>query len=240
MKSFSVILVVLSALLLSACERGLSQRDRDCIDLTGSVCGSRAISYGPTSPGTYQNHYGNPAYGSWSGGQYHFNDPFGAQAMATNSFLLGAGLGGLTAYALTKAAGRDSWERENPNGYTPRSREQKTYIDKGGKEISKTEFDKRKAQSRKDRVKAKAAKAKQAVAKKAAVAKQKAVKAKQAVVKNAKSATSKKCVPSSYNSYCGKGKKKTVDFTKKKSSSYSNSSSSRKSSSSHKSSSKRR
>lgn len=113
----------------------------------------RDIEYGPTGPGSYNNYYGNPQYGSWgSDGQYRFHDPYSYQASQTNSFLLGAGLGGLAAYALTKS----DWSRNNPNGWTTSQRDVKQPIDRDGKSISANEYKRRLEQSKNDQAKHKA------------------------------------------------------------------------------------
>lgn len=110
----------------------------------------RDMNYGPTPPGSYHNYYGNPQYGSWGNdGQYRFHDPYSQQASQTNSFLLGAGLGGLAAYALTK----NDWSRSNPKGWTDSVRDVKQPIGKDGKSISQAEYKKRMAQSKKDQAK---------------------------------------------------------------------------------------
>lgn len=113
----------------------------------------RDIEYGPTGPGSYNNYYGNPQYGSWgSDGQYRFHDPYSHQASQTNSFLLGAGLGGLAAYALTKS----DWSRSNPNGWTNSQRDVKQPIGRDGKSISADEYKRRLEQSKNDQAKHKA------------------------------------------------------------------------------------
>lgn len=106
------------------------------------------VVYGPSAPGMYTNYYGNPDYGYWGNdGMYMFNDPYSSYAQSTNSFLLGAGLGGLATYAMT----RDTWDNDHRDGWTETTRENKTYRGKNGKKISKAEFSKRKAQSKKDK-----------------------------------------------------------------------------------------
>ena len=174
MKKLLAAVLAVSLLALTGCERGLSEREKECYEMTGdSACVGKAYQqqprssgYGPVGPGTYQNHYGNPQHGYWDNGQYHFNNPNGQYASSTNAFLLGAGMGGLTAYLLTKNSNRSNWDQSNPGGYEKTVRTQKTYIGKGGKTISKAEFKKRKAQSQKDKAKNKAAKKKVANQKK--------------------------------------------------------------------------
>jgi len=158
-------LIVIAFLVgLVACDRGLTERERECMELTGDAQHCirssnyvrpmhQPVNYGPTSPGSYTNYYGSPEHGHWQGGQYHFHDPYGHAASSTNSFLLGAGIGGLAAYMLTKDSNRDSWTRNNPSGFTEKKYEVKKYIGKGGKEISQAEYDRRKAQSEKDKAK---------------------------------------------------------------------------------------
>lgn len=152
MKKF---ILVAALLALTACERGLTERERECMELTNdSSCirEVRATEYGPVAPGNYTNYYGSPDHGTWdSSGNYHFRDPNSSYATQTNAFLLGAGLGGLAAYALTKNANRSSWVTSNPNGYRPEVRTTTKYIGKGGREISRSEYDKRAAQSAKDK-----------------------------------------------------------------------------------------
>ena len=152
MKKF---ILVAALLALTACERGLTERERECMELTNDSSCIREVrdtEYGPVAPGNYTNYYGSPDHGTWdSSGNYHFRDPNSSYATQTNAFLLGAGLGGLAAYALTKNANRSSWVTSNPNGYRPEVRTTTKYIGKGGKEISRSEYDKRAAQSAKDK-----------------------------------------------------------------------------------------
>lgn len=151
-----LLLITVIVLILSACDRGLTERERECMELSGNAehCirsvnrqyAPRHDSYGPTE---HVNYYGHPEYGQWDNGQYRFNDPNSHYASSTNSFLLGAGVGGLAAYAMSKQGSRDSWKSKNPSGWT----ERKQYTSKNGKSISKKEFDKRKSQSLKDKAK---------------------------------------------------------------------------------------
>ena len=115
---------------------------------------------------SYTNYYGDPQHGSWSNGSYRFNDPHGQYASSTNSFLIGAGVGGLLGYMGTKAAMRSNWNEANPNGYTERKNT-----------ISKKELKRRKEQSRKDKAKKQAKLKKKKVNKKLKASKKKKVKA---------------------------------------------------------------
>ncbi len=189
---------------LAGCGDGVTDRELTCMEHGGTpeYCMGNKLTneyraqpiqspgYGPVSAGTHQNYYGDPAYGSWSDGQYHFNDPYGSQASSTNAFLLGAGVGGLTAYLATKAASRSSWERENPKGYQPETNTTKTALDKKGNPISQKEYDRRKAQSAKDKAAYKQKKADQARKKKAAEVK--AIKDKQKADKRKADAAKRK------------------------------------------------
>lgn len=115
-------------------------------------------SYGPVVQGTmYTDYYGDPRYGMWSSGRYIFTDPYSQYAMATNSYLLSAGIGGLAAYALLSSSSRDSWNVSNPGGYTKRSSKATQSYGKDGKKISKKEAKRRAKQSKKARKKNKKA-----------------------------------------------------------------------------------
>lgn len=172
-KSVMIAALVLSGgFAITGCERGPTEREIQCMELTGDrLCRNEyeqqadadrrgmnrvnRMDYGPAGPGEYTNYYGNPQYGSWGDdGRYHFNDPYGQQASQTNAFLLGAGMGGLAAYALT----RNQFKKQNPSGWTETKRTNKTYISKSGKPINKAEFEKRKKQSDADKAKHKATK----------------------------------------------------------------------------------
>lgn len=219
----AVLLVSIAA--LTGCGDGMTDRERTCMELSGDVeCLSEARrptqGFGPSAPGEYTNYYGSPQHGSWgSDGQYRFHNPHGQYASSTNSFLLGAAAGGLAAYMLTKNANRSNWSQSNPNGYQPKTRTNTKYIGKGGKEISKAEYQKRKAQSKKAKAanKAKADKAAKLKAKKAAKLKaKKAAKAKAkkaAKAKAAKNASKPKLdftKPSAKKKTASKPKKKTT------------------------------
>ncbi len=108
------------------------------------------VHYEPTRPGSYTNYYGNPQHGYWDeDGDYQFYDPYSHEASSTNSFLLGAGLGGLVGYQMSKS----KWQKNNPKGWVSKSRNVDRIIDKNGKTITKAEADRRAAQSRKDKAK---------------------------------------------------------------------------------------
>ncbi|AUS03061.1 coil containing protein [Vibrio phage 2.275.O._10N.286.54.E11] len=142
------------------------------------------VHYGPAMPGSYVNYYGDTRYGYWDiFGNFKFYDPYSTYATNTNSFLLGAGLGGLVAYKMSKT----DWTSKNPNGWTSKSRKLEKPRDKNGKVITVAEAKKRAEQSKRD----KAAHAKKLKAKKAA--KTKELKAKQAKT-NAKKAAKKPTV----------------------------------------------
>lgn len=111
------------------------------------------VVYDPVQPNRdYVDYYGNENHGYWDNqGIYRFNDPYSSYAQSTNSYLLAAGFGGLAGYVTAKAATRSNWQSQHTNGWQSRSTSSTKYIGKGGKEISKSEFDRRKAQSEKDR-----------------------------------------------------------------------------------------
>ena len=161
---------------LTACD-GLTDREESCLDNVGTwdSCTyegrkhqqemARIEARTPTVQGGYDdydydypeveanreytNYYGDPRYGSWNNGSYHFTNPHGQYASSTNSFLVGAGIGGLLGYMGTKAAMRASWDNANPNGYTERKNT-----------ISKKELKRRKEQSKRDKAKYRKARAK--------------------------------------------------------------------------------
>lgn len=185
-----VLVLLLPAMLaLTACDQGMSQREKECLAATGNIrCESEAdqqiramnaqaeimdeqadlqeaqaqVQYPDVAPpGSYTNHYGDPRYGQWDqNGVFQFFDPFGEAAMSTNSFLLGAGLGGLTAYMLSRDSHHDSWKRKYGNSYKPYTSTYSGYTDRKGKPISAAEYNKRKAQSNFDKQKNKYAKLK--------------------------------------------------------------------------------
>ena len=117
-------LVLVLSIVLAACGNGVTDREEFCMENGGTaefcLSGLRSQEfqqqfapipspgYGPTSAGSHQNYYGDPQYGQWRDGQYAFNDPYGSQASSTNSFLLGAGVGGLAAYLATSSSSRSS------------------------------------------------------------------------------------------------------------------------------------
>lgn len=114
------------------------------------------VDYPPAEAGQqYTNYYGDPAYGHWVGGYYHFYNPYGMYAIQTNSYLLAAGLNGLASYIGTRAAMHSVWNSANPSGYHTTHYTSTKYIvrNRNGKvqTISRTEAMRRKAQSRKDR-----------------------------------------------------------------------------------------
>jgi uncharacterized lipoprotein YehR (DUF1307 family) len=167
------------AVSLVGCGDGMSAREKACLDHGGTwdtctnegryqerqlakiengyVGRSEFVDYGqrsypPVEMGqSYTNYYGNPNYGYWEGGRYRFNDPYSQYAINTNSFLLGAGLGGLASYALTPSASQATWSSSHSGGWKEEKTTAKKYYGKNGKEISKSEYTKRKAQSQKDR-----------------------------------------------------------------------------------------
>lgn len=161
---------VMALLVLAGCDNGLTERERECMELTGDAMCISEVRSGNVSlakaqnteveieydnvvqPGNYTNYYGSPQHGYWSNGTYHFNDPYSHAATSTNAFLIGAGLGGLTAYALTKAASRSSWNSSHPGGYKPTTTSVTKYTSKSGY-ISKEEYNRRMAQSKRDRKK---------------------------------------------------------------------------------------
>ncbi len=160
MKKFLSTVVLSVSLLLSACGDGLTNREVTCLEHTGNIhCkseGQYAVDQTRAERGvivgqSYTNHYGNPQHGSWNNGQYSFHNPNGVYAMQTDSFLLGAGVGGLAAYALTSASSRESFNRDNPNGFKARSKSYNKPRGKDGKILSKAEAKKRKAQSIRDK-----------------------------------------------------------------------------------------
>ena len=162
MKKLLASLVVSVSILVSGCTDGLSNREVSCLEYTGNIhCkseGQYAVDQQRAERGvvmgqSYTNHYGNPQHGAWSNGQYNFHNPNGIYATQTDSFLLGAGIGGLAAYALTSNSSRGSWEKENPSGFKVRKKSYNRPRDKSGKIISKVEAKKRKDQSNRDKLK---------------------------------------------------------------------------------------
>lgn len=166
MTKLSTILAASLILLIGCGQKTERQHDQEmaCIQATGDkycrneyeqqASSSRryggGVQYPPTGVGSYHNYYGNPQYGSWGGdGRYHFNNPNSIYATQTNSFLLGAGLGGLAAYAITKS----SWNKKNPNGWKDSVRKVDKPLGKDGKVISNKEYKKRLAQSKRDKAK---------------------------------------------------------------------------------------
>jgi len=118
----------------------------------------RGTMYVPTDPvvppGAYYSHIGNPSHGYWGPTGWVFHDPFSEQAIATRNFYIASGLG----LAAMRSLSRDSWEKENPTGYNEEASQRRQvtttkYIGKGGKEISKKEYDRRKIQSAVDKAK---------------------------------------------------------------------------------------
>lgn len=119
MKKLAILLVT-TLTLLSGCERGLTERERECAELTGNIrCNSQVddqirlmnAQEDLMEDGVYAqptNFYGDPRYGQWdNNGSFQFYNAQSPEAISTNSFLLGAGLGTLATYALTRD-GRDS------------------------------------------------------------------------------------------------------------------------------------
>jgi len=92
----------------------------------------------PVAPGTYTNYMGDPNYGSWNQqGQWGWNNPNSPQASSTSNYLIGAGLGAAAMYAISKSDYTDHWRDK------PKTKTVNTYIDKSGKQISKSEYTKR-------------------------------------------------------------------------------------------------
>lgn len=166
-----MIVVLLSVGVLSGCpspaeQEAQHQRELECIKMTGDrYCRSELeiqqsnirtqhqpaphynpnmVDYGPVQPGQYHNYYGNPQYGTWGqDGRYYFNDPNSVQASETNSFLLGAGLGALGGYALSKA----DFTKSNPNGWVDQSRTVTKYYNSRGAEVNQTAYQSQKLKS---------------------------------------------------------------------------------------------
>lgn len=149
---------------VSACTDGVSNREETCLEAGNSwqTCTGEGNSqelqlaklerqnmmqrqnqfqYPDVEQGQdYVNHYGNEQYGSWSGGQYRFHDPQSSYAMSTNSFLLGAGIGGLAAYALLSRSNRDSWNSRNSGGWKVNSYKANRNISNKGKTLTKKQL----------------------------------------------------------------------------------------------------
>lgn len=232
MKRFIVIAAIAAALV------GCGDREQECFEATGrddcfaelrradvakiQAANPRveyeieAPSYSTAAaPGSYTNYYGSPQHGYWRDGSYHFSDPYSQAATSTNSFLIGAGLGGLTAYALTKAASRGSWMSSHPSGYKTETRVVKQYVTPKGS-ISKAEYERRKKQSKADRKKHNAAmdaKVKKAEAD-AKRAKEAAAKAKGQKIAAEKKAAEKKRRLEQSKADRAKNKAKPVNFNK--------------------------
>ena len=104
----------------------------------------RMVDYGPVQPGQYHNYYGNPQYGTWgSDGRYYFNDPNSIQASQTNAFLLGAGLGALGTYTLSKA----DFNKKNPNGWVDQNTTVKGYYGSHGEQLTQSAYQTQKIKS---------------------------------------------------------------------------------------------
>lgn len=162
------LIVGLSLLALVGCGDGISAREETCLENGGSwsECTSdkdyhnRKMAeieaqvnrpYPPAVQGeSYSNHYGDPAHGYWSNGQYHFNDPMSVAAQQTNSFLLAAGMGGLAGYMAGKMSSESEWRRSNPSGYTKVVKVSNITVDRSGKTISVAEAKRRQEQSKRD------------------------------------------------------------------------------------------
>ena len=158
----TVLSVLVASAMLSACgeteqeKDARHQRELECLQVTGDrycrspqeVAGTTSqpvlveqpmqnAGYAPVQPGTYTNYYGDPRYGNWdASGQYRFNDPYGQQASSTNAFLIGAGLGGLATYALTKS----DFFKKNPSGWVPTTDTVSDYYSSSGKKVSSTDY----------------------------------------------------------------------------------------------------
>ncbi len=160
---------------VAACTDGLTQREETCLELTGNLhCKSEGdyavqqaraenqLGYSAIQRGqSNTNYYGNEDYGYWgSDGQYRFNEPYGSHASSTNAFLLGAGLGALGAYSMSKV----DWGKQNKGGWKASTNKSKKSHKRG--KVSKAEKRKRAKQSRKDKAKHKASQKKQSKIKK--------------------------------------------------------------------------
>ena len=165
---------------LVGCDQGLTEREKQCLQFTGNIkCQSQVdekvrllnAQEGLIGEnGLYQkptNFYGDPRYGYWNDqGGFQFYNQNSPEALSTNSFLLGAGLGGLAAYALTRD-GRDSnrYRSKYKSHYSNPKYSRKDYINQQklrskDREIqrlksqnAKKEQQRRKLQSERDKLK---------------------------------------------------------------------------------------
>lgn len=144
------LLVVLGTQVVG-CDRGLTVREKECLEATGDIrCNQpyrqQQVQTFHQEPVMVQstNYYGHPQHGTWHNGQYVFNDPTSSFASQTSAFLLGAGLGSLATYAASSQGNRSSWKSRNKGGWKKRTRSTK-------RPVSRAEKQKRAAQSAKDK-----------------------------------------------------------------------------------------
>lgn len=110
---------------------------------------------GPTPPGSYVNHVGNPAVGSWGpDGQWKFHNPEGPEANDTWKYLAAAGAGAAGGAAISYMLSKRHFEQKNPGGTWVRAanvNDVNSYRDKNGVPISREEYERRRAQSERDK-----------------------------------------------------------------------------------------
>lgn len=110
---------------------------------------------GPVPPGSYVNHVGNPAVGSWGpNGQWQFHHPQSPEADSTWKYLAAAGVGAAGGAAISHMLTKKAFEEKHPTGkWTPAAAttEVATYRDKRGQPISREEYERRRAQSERDK-----------------------------------------------------------------------------------------
>jgi len=110
----------------------------------------------PVAPGSYVNHVGNPAAGSWGpDGQWVWKNPESPEADSTWKYLAAAGAGAAGGAALSYMLSKSHFEQRHGQGAawtrTDNVNDVHSYRDKHGKPISAEEYQRRKAQSERDR-----------------------------------------------------------------------------------------
>lgn len=178
------VVITATVLLTVACTDGLTNREQSCLDAgndwqmctgqgnaheremarinsrqgMGMNHGVNAFQYPDVHQGDeYTDYYGNEQYGSWNNGQYRFHNPQSSQAISTNSFLLGAGIAGLAAYAIMPRSNRTNWTSTHKGGWKATKYRAKKNISRKGKTLTAAQYKARKVK-RKARVAARKAK----------------------------------------------------------------------------------
>ena len=109
----------------------------------------------PVPPGSYTNHIGNPAHGSWGpDGQWVWKNPQSEEANDTWKYWAAAGAGAAGGAALSMLMSKKHFETRNPDGqWRPENNvnDVQGYRDRKGVPISREEYERRKAQSDRDK-----------------------------------------------------------------------------------------